>query len=856
VSKIILVDFVITNRFHCGILIPYLNSFLKKRGVNTIYLRSGLLAEKALTDKNEVVVDNETINGIKEFICKEKIEAIIFSHKPDKRVLSILKKYCKKTYYMESLDNSAPNIDKFYTENHISESEIYGAIPDFSFININKGAINFRPLPHLLLYNECNYQRSIKNNPYFEDLRDLKGVKEEGCTFCLNTNYSGREIFDDRRVRESLISAINTTPWNGFRKRARIMGEIISRCLDRFFEIVVKSNIDNTDFLFNFRLDNFLRNRAGIERALRLIEKSGNRFYLALVGIESFSNDALLRFNKGFEVVDILRFLSYIFSLKKRYLSHFDFAEYGGFSLILFTPWTTLEELRYNYHIIKMLGIERLCGKLFSSRLRLYKELPLYYLAKKDGLITKDYRISIFDTASKNFYKDEIPWRYRDKRLEKINEYLLRRENINLDEAIVYLNKKVNIQIKKVIKAKYLKDNFEVFCQVEYEFMKEYRTRKVGKLEVSNKAELREKLDILKGYFPDTLVMENKTGVNNLTHSILYSLKREHIDNMSRSISLLENQSIVNNEKKLLYRQVGLDLGYPDCCVRSYLQKEYYKIGNYIFSILRERIGYSSINPNLNPFLGNIFYVPCTFSCKKSEDLVTMRSGISRKIYRFNLADYGYYPIIYLLPFDPERSEFRDNLGYVVVEPLSDVSEEFSYRPLLYSGEDRRLLYILNANRVVMNNGIMKLYRDNKLIHTFCVEANIWYYKYQPDRDFWEAFCEAYYQSVISDWNTGTKNNNNIQDTNFIKLKKRIESNRDKMSFHINDILIDKNVVLLKIGDNNNNSLELRIQNRKEALKSYIDGEKYSVSLACTNINEDRIKKIISELLRIIENDR
>jgi len=138
----------------------------------------------------------------------------------------------------------------------------------------------------------------------------------------------------------------------------------------------------------------------------------------------------------------------------------------------------------------------------------------------------------------------------------------------------------------------------------------------------------------------------------------------------------------------------------------------------------------------------------------------------------------------------------------------------------------------------------------------FCVEANIWYYKYQPDRDFWRAFCEAYYQSIISDWNTGTKNNNKIQDTNFIKLKKRIESNRDKMSFHINDILIDKNVLLLKIGDNNNNSLELRIQNRKEVLKSYIDGEKYSVSLACTNINEDRIKKIISELLRIIENDR
>lgn len=841
VNRIILVEFVVVDRFHCGIQIPYINGFLKIRGIDTIYLRSGLVAKGALDSKNRVRIDDESRNAILKYITENKAECIVFSHQPQEFFINGIKKYNKHVYWIETFDDSEPNISEFYQRFGIDVRTLMENIPYFGFININRLAREFRPLPHLILFNECNYRKPIKTNIFYKDINLPDCVKKNGCTFCINPENSRRERFDEDKIREHILSAIDTTPWDGFRKRLRIVGEIIVHNIDRFFDIILKNSIDDTDFLFNFRVDNFIKNKDKIEKVLKLLLGTKNRFYLALVGIENFSNIELERYNKGFKNYDIFRFLSIIFELKHKYSNHFDYSEYGGFSLILFNPFTRIEDLRLNYHLIKYLGIENLCGKLFTSRIRLYKELPIYHLAKKAGLITDKYVDFRYDTARINFYRAEEPWKYKFWSTAQFNDYIL--ANNNIDKVIQYLNNisesgnPKNLPRNNIVK----QATEDIYYRIEYEFMTSYEQRRIGKIEIRDESELKDYLKNIKKYFRYYRITENRSNVNGIKKNLFYS--------NSLNLDAIEEDCLIEraNDKKY-YNEIGKLLGYPKCCTRHYSENSFYLVNNYLFLLIYLRYRENVISDYLNPFSGHFFFIPCSLKCNNAIAFVKKRNEITRKITGYDALRFRKLPVIYLLPFDTKKSEFRDNLGYVIVHPLKEVGEEFSYKVVGASGTDKRLNYILQSDRLVMRDGFMELYKGKKHIHTFCAEANVWYYKKALDYKFWREFSEAYYKSVI--YGNRFSQNNNIHMGDFSGIFVKLNRNKDVFfgnGYKLKENRVERNVAVLILGKGNK-SIELRIQKAEDAKNYFIKGKKYAISIG-GNIDDPSLVKEATELI-------
>ncbi|MGC8927151.1 MAG: DUF483 domain-containing protein [Myxococcota bacterium] len=858
-SSILLIEFVIIDRFHCGFNLPYLNGVLKRRGIKCLYLRSGLLAGGALGKDNRVNIDKESVNHIILELKSNRYTDIIFSHRPSESFISQIKKFTSNIYFIETFDNSKPNISEFYERYKIDEKGLFEEVPDFGFTNINRLAEEFRPLPHLILFNECNYRRPIIENPFYKDIKLPEYVKNTGCSFCIRPDTFKRERFDKIKITQHISAAINTTPWNGFRRRLRIIGELIVRNIDEFFKTILRNGIDDTDFLFNFRVDNFLKNKDKIEKGLKIISGAKNRFYLTLVGIENFSNDELLRYNKGIKNYDILEFLSLLFELKQRYPGHFDYEEYGGFSLILFNPFTTREDLRLNYHIIKYLNIEKLCGKLSTSRIRLYKELPIYHLAQENSLIIKRYESSIFDTAQRNFYRDEIPWRYKHKDVEQFNKYLtINKSKIDkskdLNLPIIKLNKEYLLSHKHITgieKDCIYKSNISlnIFYKIEKEFMDIYKDRKIGKKDINNEKELRTHLRNIRKYFSYIKVVQNRSQIGGLRHNIYYSNSGEFIKKDDRIL----DESSYNDY--LDYINIGRLLGYPECCSEHYGRMKYYLINNYLFALMHLRYQFTEIFKSLNPF-SNLIFIPCSLRCKKAKVFVDIRTNVIKRSYiNYNYENLTEYPFVFLLPYDPFRSVYADNLGYVVVKPRTEVEDEFSYEPLLYSGNDRRLRFIINSDRLVMRDGFMELYKGRRHIYTFCAEANVWYYKKPLDCKFWKAFTEAYYRSIV--YRDRYERNKYVSDTDLDKLFRLLKEsigNLNNSDYRLIDVGVERNVVVALL-TKKGRGVELRIQKREETDKYYIRGKRYSISVGRIDEGIDFLDEVTRLVLRIIEDE-
>lgn len=850
-NNILLVEFVIINRFHCGISVPYINGLLKKSGYKTTYLRCGLESKDALDKENRVKIDEESTNAILSYLMDKDYSDIVFSHRPSDSFISIIQKHIKNIYFIEMFDNSKPNIAEFYKKYNIYEMDLFEEIPDFNFININRLAREFRPLPHLILYNECNYKRSIINNSLYEDIDLPDYSKKTGCSFCVRPDLFKKEQFDRNKIVSHIKSAINTTPWNGFRPRLRIIGEIIAFNIDEFFKLILANKIDNIDFLFNFRVDNFLKSRDKIETGLKLISKTKNRFALALVGIENFSNKELLLYNKGFKNCDIFNFLKFVFELKNKYKEHFEYEEYGGFSLILFNPFTTLEDLRLNYHLIKYLNIENLCGKLFTSRIRLYKELPIYHLAKRDNLIIKRYKDKKLDTASWNFYKDEIPWRYRERIVNQINQFFTKKNNINIDCAIRYLDKLSNKKFcKKDIPESLIIQplSLETRYLIEAEVMNIWKERKIGKIELSNKEDKKRHLTYIMKYFNHIKVVENKTGIPGLSMNIYYS---NNIDINRLNPDMFIEDTIHSDE---YYYNIGKLLGYPDCCIGTYVKKKFFLINNYMFIYLLLRYSQNKISIYSNPFIGNMFFIPCNLNCKQAEKIIKIIYQLEHSKYKKTLPLH--YPVIFLLPFNTMLSKFEDNLDYVIVKPKSVVDDEFSYEPVSYYGNDRRLNFILASDRLIMKDGFMHLFKGKRHIHTFCAEANVWYYKKPLDYKFWKSFSEAYYTSVI--YQNKYNISDIVNDPEYKKLLNILNQKADvlkNMGYKLMETSVERNVVISSLNKENKNII-LRIQKIKDSDKYYIKGKKYYISIGKVDDGVDFIDEAVNIIMRIIEDEK
>jgi hypothetical protein len=220
--------------------------------------------------------------------------------------------------------------------------------------------------------------------PFMENTR--------GCSFCV-FRFQDFTIMDVERTVDIVLTQIrhlhrvtgaldfSLQTENPFRilrslvTRLRAEGPALERLAIRTFAAVLLAKADE------FR------------RALDVARQSGLQIVLQQVGFENFDQRHLDIFNKGISVEDNLRAARLLGELKQDYGDTIE--PFTGHGLILFDPWTTIEDLDRNVRAIERDAPFLLPAVGINSKLVFYDPFnPIFRKARNEGLVVpwpRDY---------------------------------------------------------------------------------------------------------------------------------------------------------------------------------------------------------------------------------------------------------------------------------------------------------------------------------------------------------------------------------------------------------------------------------------------------------------------------------
>ncbi len=145
-------------------------------------------------------------------------------------------------------------------------------------------------------------------------------------------------------------------------------------------------------------------------------------------GLENFSATELQRLNKGTTPLMNLRAVNLLKELELASEGRFFYSGYMGLSVLLFTPWTTLEELHLNIGLLLHLRLENEVGNLFMSRLRLHPDLAITALARHDNVIVDCEDDPALVLNRRKLFEQELPWKHLDPRMDAVSRIAVRLE--------------------------------------------------------------------------------------------------------------------------------------------------------------------------------------------------------------------------------------------------------------------------------------------------------------------------------------------------------------------------------------------------------------------------------------------
>lgn len=288
-------------------------------------------------------------------------------------------------WFLDWLGVKAPSLAKRWL--------VEEAAPDYAAILANKAARAAAPQITLVSGTLCANRRTVDKNPHFEGV-DLGGLEHRGCSFCPCATRApltapGTKLLP---LVERQLRAIRKTAGSAGRDKGRYEFFDIRAFLmfDEVFKLILRMKIPPSVFLFNPRIDDVLRLEGRIERMLPALAAAGHEIRILSMGVENFSERENARFNKDITLAQVDGFLS----LMRRWGAAHPgvFLPYRAGSpvveigLILFTPWTTLEDVRLNLTRAAERGFPGR-GYWLYSILLLEPATPIFHLAKKDGAL-------------------------------------------------------------------------------------------------------------------------------------------------------------------------------------------------------------------------------------------------------------------------------------------------------------------------------------------------------------------------------------------------------------------------------------------------------------------------------------
>ena len=263
----------------------------------------------------------------------------------------------------------------------------------------------------------CPYSADARENPAFAGVVMPQGMGR-GCSFCVTGNH-----YEHHAHQEAVALVLEQI--RVIRATAPEIAFLVLRDQNPFYylteviEVAEREALGPFTLLIESRADWFLQNEGRFVRALESAKRSSIRLAPFLVGVESFSQPELDRFNKGITAERNIEFLAALHRWHEAHAPAMDLS-HTAFGFILFTPWTTLDDLAKNLDGFKATRMHELRGNLLLSRARLYPDTALYYLAERDGLLAQEYESSRDDSSARYGYLPAQPWRFRDAKTARV----------------------------------------------------------------------------------------------------------------------------------------------------------------------------------------------------------------------------------------------------------------------------------------------------------------------------------------------------------------------------------------------------------------------------------------------------
>lgn len=625
---------------------------------------------------------------------------------------------------------------------------------DYSYKTLGQFEGKIRPFFFVLAGQSCTWKKKLPSI-----FREMEGIAS-GCTFC-----STRLAFDpylkaiqekvnrDQLLEIQIMGLVTVLPNLEERPSCRIIGQDIDPrvIVQRFLNL----GVSNTDIVLEFRPDHLISRKTQIEEALAYLDNSNNRIVLGLMGIESFSENQLLRYNKGTSPEINLLAIKTLFELADK--KNIVIKESSVLSFILYDPWSSPVEVGHNISVVRHLSLYKFARRFLSSRLRLYEQTPLYYLAKQEGLILERYENPLFDTSRKTLYPKEIPWRFKDPKMDKLCSSLIVLEKANRDtkgqkhriddflalaEALCHAT--LQGHKKRVEKIAHTlippspplefifpfgkKDNF-----TQFQHYLEFGLFDMG---------LKPVMKIEEPYSPLTLdirvkqilqawhSVHIKTRIPRWGHrkvvEIFVGWKERDVNrayDISRALDKIHDTQILKDATI----EFGDLMGYPKCCVLRYADLG--RVTSKDLERLRvfQRLTHSQVTlPDFFPIF--VPHLPCSIECPETRAMIdALKSSPNRWIegwaetYMVDRSlkwqDLGAFPTIY----------FWERGGqFIVIRPILVSENMIRYKTVLVFTSDLRAKAVLHGDTLMIRGGLITVMRGEREIGFLGCDVFLW----------------------------------------------------------------------------------------------------------------------------------
>ena len=774
-ERLLLVEFAATDRFHRAVLFPYLVGFATDVGVSTRWLRFGVpAATRHLRGETGVGLDAADLARVTQVIDELEPTKVVLNMTPSEKVVEALRSaavaahVCLLGASQAASENGGEQLEDFGlslaswarqldVEPPDSDGETSFQIirPSFAYEAGNAAARQMQPLPFVILGEECTFNKPLGQHPLYTDL-DLSGcVRQGGCAFCARPPGGVSPVaFSLDRAREQLDAVVRTVPPYNGRLAVRLVGEPAIRHIEAVARLAREVGLERADLLFDARSDEIVRCHEAIRSAAGELGGSDLVLHIALVGIESFVRAELDRMNKGVTPLQNLDAIRILMELERDCRGTFRFREHGGLSLILFTPWTELEDLAANLRIIQICGLEQLSGKVFNGRLRLEQGLPMTALARRDDLILDTYEDETYDTAARNLYGEEIPWRFRDQRVDAICRTLLQmseRPNQagDIDAAVAVVDETLAAGTAAVASPSKRSPDRQVAPPPQRELdasaasaaerfsaelllaLTREEIKPVSKLELASVAQgatLIKELGLPNAQTREPIDRDHAIEV-------FFGTRRADVQ---RLVDLTEQAANPRDSEQFVNAtlEIGSLLGYPACCVEAFaIGQTSQERDNYGWMQLDRRMAVPGrVHPGLNPWPGVLSnqYVPCSLHCPATVQMLPTVHAIAESVAEDHdmrgLLERMKHPWLVIL--------HGQGVGLELI-PDEDPSESFRLTTGLSVGFAPELELATGADQIVLEPERLQLYRHGRLLFDLSARAFVWWHEKAFQADFW-----------------------------------------------------------------------------------------------------------------------